>query len=68
MNSLPDSPLFVTTANALRATANASPRPSPGLDPYTGFICTRAALGLAYSGTLNLPHTPLSNGGQQIPA
>ncbi|KIM21351.1 hypothetical protein M408DRAFT_333491 [Serendipita vermifera MAFF 305830] len=49
VNSPPDSPLLVTTANALRATANATPRTSAGLDPYTGLICTRAAMGLAYS-------------------
>lgn len=66
MNPQQDSPLLVTTANALRATVNASPRASAGLDPYTGFVCTRAAMGLSYSGIFTTLQLTYLTGCEQI--
>ncbi|KAG8820627.1 hypothetical protein FRC19_008718 [Serendipita sp. 401] len=47
--SKPDGPFDIVTASALRRTAHGTTKRPKGMNPYTGYICTRASLGLGYN-------------------
>jgi hypothetical protein len=46
----PENAFHILVVNALRKTPNASRASAAAMDPYTGYICTHASLGLSYAG------------------